>query len=470
MGIRRFFTRREADDSAAESTVEPADELVDAPVVDAPDAKDHEPSAAAPPPLFGPSGAEVAIAAASTHPTTWAPLAPVDGPTADSPAAEAGAEGVEKAAESPDPAPDAVTAASPDAFQDLFLEPSVAAEEGPRVEVRTDPRPRTLVPATATAAPARPTDASHLDRVAPVVIGERSSFGSKDWWESGWWPMESSGGDVRADFATHGALAVAGVSLRGDKHRYAGQLCEDAFHFRAASTTTGPYVCLAVCDGVGSAERSRTGANWLSAQVTERLAAAVAEVEDDLTHEDIRAAVMQAIDDVHQRAARAHYSLTDLRTTLTFAVIPASSLATTSMIVGQVGDSPAFVGDEDGDGDGWLPVLTNDATADGTAGGASEAILTNVTQDALAAQAEDLRITSTSLVPGGRLLVCSDGVGNYIRSGTTLLDLGRHLGVALRRPVPPLDFIRHASFDLRSADDDRTMVVVWRMPQDPNAA
>jgi hypothetical protein len=49
--------------------------------------------------------------------------------------------------------------------------------------------------------------------------------------------------------------------------------------------------------------------------------------------------------------------------------------------------------------------------------------------------------------------------------GGVQLELGRHLAAALATPSHPLEFLRHAMFDLRSADDDRTMVVVWRAPR-----
>jgi serine/threonine protein phosphatase PrpC len=330
-------------------------------------------------------------------------------------------------------------------------QPSVAAEDGIGDRVRPESRVRTSLPTTGTSLPAWPERMSADDDIRPVTIGEPSTFGSKDWWSSGWWPMSSSDGDLVADFATHGALAVAGVSLRGHKHRFAGEPCEDAFHFRSADGPTGPVVCVAVCDGVGSAAESRTAARWLSERVTFSLAAASEGSQSPLMPDDVRNAGMRAIEDVRERAGQQGYALSDLRTTLTFAIIPASPTATGPMFIGQVGDSPAFLGEEAG----WLPIPDTDS--------APGMILTNVTQDALSAEPSELDVATMLLPPGGRLILCSDGIGNFVRSRGSVLDLGRHLAQALRAPVPPLDLVRHASFDLRSADDDRTLVVVWRM-------
>lgn len=291
----------------------------------------------------------------------------------------------------------------------------------------------------------------------PVTIGAPSTFGAADWWSSGWWPAGDARGDVHADLATRGVLAVAGVTLRGNKHRLRGEACEDAFHIRPAGTIDAPFLCLAVCDGVGSSAQSRLGAEWLSELVTEQLAEAVSASEEGPALPDAasaRSAVAEAVDIARVRAESERIALSDVQTTLTFAVIPADGKADCIGIVGQIGDSPAFVWAPDG----WTTV--------GVASDHDEPIISTRTSDAMSADASKTPVTRFELGAGGRLLICSDGVGNFIRASTGMLDLGAHLGVTLRHPVPLSELVRQADFDLRSADDDRTLVIVWRQSLD----
>jgi hypothetical protein len=59
------------------------------------------------------------------------------------------------------------------------------------------------------------------------------------------------------------------------------------------------------------------------------------------------------------------------------------------------------------------------------------------------------------------IVITSDGVGNFLMQGGNKLALGDFLQTQWRRPLGVLSFLSHLSFDLRSADDDRTAVVVW---------
>lgn len=287
-----------------------------------------------------------------------------------------------------------------------------------------------------------------------VTIGSASTFGSADWWTTDWWPLGSAEGDIVADFATVERLAVAGVTLRGNKHRLGGDPGEDSFHLRRATTSNGRQtVCIAVCDGVGSASRSRSGARWLARATTARLAVAVAETDSlPLSEDAARRAITDAVMSVRELADRRGIALAELQTTLAFAVVSSETGVGAEAVAGQIGDSPMFLGSDDG----LRPALPFNET--------EGPILTTATQDALSSSPEALRTATLSLAPGDLLLVCSDGIGNFLWSSAGALDLGRHLAQSLRAPVPQLEFIRQASFDLRSADDDRTLVVLWTRP------
>lgn len=365
-----------------------------------------------------------------------------------------------RAAQPSGPAPsegaDSAKEASP-VLRESDADPPVAGEPSTIDFVAADSVVESSAFAAAAAAPrfawtARERTAGEAE---PVTIGTPSTFGAADWWASGWWPAVDAYGDVHADLATIGVLAVAGVSLRGNKHRYNGEACEDAFHLRPSGTPDKPFLCVAVCDGVGSSAHSRVGAAWLSRLVTDHLARAVTSAGGTAAvpgEAMLRLAVGSAVRVAHERAEAEGFALSDLQTTLTFAVIPAGAASDCTALVGQIGDSPAFVGTTDG----WALV--------GDAGGQDELILSTRTHDAMSSDVAIMPIIPVKLDAGGRLLLCSDGVGNFIRSAAGVLDLGTHLAQALRAPVPLVELIRQADFDLRSADDDRTMVLVWRQP------
>ena len=339
---------------------------------------------------------------------------------------------------------DAAEAAAADAVAGEVaagLEPDVAAEsaESGRVAERRS------------APPPWPQRERTEGEAEPVTIGVASTFGSADWWTTDWWPLSSSSGDVVADCATIGSLAVAGATLRGNKHRLSGEPGEDSFHLRSAKRPTGEHVaCIAVCDGVGSASRSRDGARWLSRAVTYRLAMAVEEGAGPLplSAEATRIAITSAIQEVRELAVRRSIDIATLQTTLAFAVVSDGGTAARA-VAGQIGDSPVFIGTADG-----LRPAIDSLDTDGP-------ILTTATHDALSASPETLRLAVFDLAPGDRLMACSDGVGNFLWSSAGALDLGHHLNRALWGPVPQLEFIRQVGFDLRSADDDRTLVVLW---------
>jgi len=55
----------------------------------------------------------------------------------------------------------------------------------------------------------------------------------------------------------------------------------------------------------------------------------------------------------------------------------------------------------------------------------------------------------------------SDGVGNFIQNKSVPLRLGQHLAEVWKTPRDIPTLVRDVSFDLRSADDDRTVILCW---------
>lgn len=319
--------------------------------------------------------------------------------------------------------------------QERTTEPTVAAD------------PRTSWPAN-----------SQKDRgVDPVVIGTPSTFGAAAWWRSGWWPLTATGDarDVLSDVGTIGDLAVAAVTSRGHKHRLDGTPCQDAFHLRSADSPSGSFAVVAVCDGVGSAPQSHLGSQRLSRTITLQLAERLERGDDDpdrLLADALASSVAQIADWAASRGVR----MRDLETTLTVALVPAATNATSEAIIAWIGDSPAFLGRATK----WLPL---------TRTGATEAVASSATRGTLTADPEVLEVRRVPLQPGERLLLCSDGIGAFIGDEAANLALGEHLGRTLASPCDLTELVRQTTFDLRSADDDRTLAVIWKAPADTAA-
>ena len=75
--------------------------------------------------------------------------------------------------------------------------------------------------------------------------------------------------------------------------------------------------------------------------------------------------------------------------------------------------------------------------------------------------ADQMLLVPVEMYPGDGLLLSSDGIGNFLTFNGEPTLLGRDLASLWSAPVPMLDFVRDASFELQSADDDRTAVMIW---------
>ena len=60
------------------------------------------------------------------------------------------------------------------------------------------------------------------------------------------------------------------------------------------------------------------------------------------------------------------------------------------------------------------------------------------------------------------LVAMSDGVGNFLSANGRQTLLGDYLAEQWSTPVNMSTFINDVSFDLKSADDDRTVIAVWQ--------
>lgn len=295
-------------------------------------------------------------------------------------------------------------------------------------------------------------------RVEPLVL-EPSAFSAAPWWTSGYWQLADGRRtrDLACDAGVFGSLAATAVSLRGNKHRLQAAPNDDAMAIRPATAPDGTrWLITCVCDGVGSATRSSIGSAHVADGLVEDLATLIRSGTWTRT-EERTSAISRAIDVViggaRSIAADLKVPIEELETTLTFAVVAADAAEDDSRTaqVGWVGDSPALIL-SDGR---WHAV-------DPTAGDAGDAVaVTSTRTNGLLTSGRLDGILDVEIGPDQVLLLCTDGIGGFIGAGDEPLLLGSTLATHLAQPTDVLRVINLFSFELRSADDDRTAVVVW---------
>lgn len=310
--------------------------------------------------------------------------------------------------------------------------------------------------------------ADKADRsLAGRVYGDKTTFGKEPWWsEKRWWKLASAGeaNDIRTHIGTFGDLAMAATSLRGNKHRLNGQVNEDSFAVSTVTVEDGrQFLLVAVCDGMGSAAYSSFGAR-LAAHTVVSVLAEIVRADPDAYVETLNTKGSIFLGLVTQRVcgyrdeefdappvSKDAVDLNDLQTTLTFAIVPCvvadQADETREVTIGIVGDSPAF---RLSVGRGWSPI--EPAKDNAGVWSSSTAGLMGAT---------DMLLTRVEMWPGDALLVSSDGVGNFLTFNGVDTPLGDDLARRWAQPVGMLDFVRDVAFEMPSADDDRTAVMVW---------
>jgi serine/threonine protein phosphatase PrpC len=311
------------------------------------------------------------------------------------------------------------------------------------------------------------------EAIVPPVIGSNPSR----FFETPWWQVskplhglskDGYASDIHCDSGTFGTVASIGATLRGLKHQVpnknsgAAEQNEDWFATVCTTSDIGKkYIISVVCDGLSSARFSSYGAKRTSTLLARDLAVCISGMSDldskrlqteitkslekqaatitSWTNDEFGAPQIQAID----------IDLLDFGCTVTAAIVSAEADASGNheIWVGSIGDSPTLklskgqwsvVGEKDDDGYGILDTRTSAFPRD------TECLL-----------------RKESFKKGDCIAVCSDGVANFVyRNGSTLA-LGNYLSKRWNSPVEILTFINQLSFDLPTADDDRTAVVFW---------
>ena len=318
-------------------------------------------------------------------------------------------------------------------------------------------------------------EASQDDATGPVPllrIGDASAFGKKPWWDVADYHRLSPNGfasDVACEAGTVGELAISAVSVRGHKHRVDGRENEDSFAIRIAKSQAGEeYVILVLCDGLSSAKHSAFAARRTSSLVADvlrrvisheaflisRLGIALEACLQDFVLPELRSwprpsGELSLAAYGYPETPSSDVPLTDLLVTLSIAVVPTTNgtNGASEVFLATIGDSPIFVLLRNGD---WLRP---------SYGEQDEGVLTTAT--AAFPKTTDAATTQILLYEGDCLCLMSDGVGNFIQNKSGSLRLGQHLAEVWRSPRDIPTLVRDVSFDLRSADDDRTVILCW---------
>ena len=295
-----------------------------------------------------------------------------------------------------------------------------------------------------------------------TTYGEPTTFGSQPWHsEKNWWKAPSSGeaNDVRAQFSTLDHLACAAVSLRGNKHRLEGSVNQDSFSVVSVTSKDNErFLVIAVCDGMGSARFSSYAARTASSACTALLSQGLRMAGRDM-FEILGETSPTLVREIRKRVTEFRAGEFDaptskmsadligqLQTTLSFAVIGPSDFEEMQVLTGWIGDSPVYCIREGN----WVSG-TRPPDGEGLHSSAADGLMTT----------EDLLMRYDTLSRGDSLLICTDGVGNFLEHNGAMTSLGQDLRHRWEQPPERLEFIRDLSFEIQSADDDRTAVMVW---------
>ena len=272
--------------------------------------------------------------------------------------------------------------------------------------------------------------------------------------------------DTAIDFATLGDFVIRAASVRGRYKRSMSRPREDDFAIRSAHHRTGElsYLIVAVCDGVGGANRGDIGATIASAAICDELYWRLTQegkAPGEIPWSNVFDAVSRQLVGAASRslAGGAGVSVVQARKEIATTAI-AAVLMTEGDDAGRywgarIGDANAFrIVPDTGITVIFPPIEVED-----------DQLKSSKTKALPIAQAESRFQPFGGRVPvGGALGLVTDGVADPLDDGQTLL--GDALCLQWQSPPSPYSFATTVDFASRGYDDDRTAVVIWRSRKD----
>ncbi|MGY0234285.1 protein phosphatase 2C domain-containing protein [Longispora urticae] len=284
----------------------------------------------------------------------------------------------------------------------------------------------------------RPRPSRNLD---PPVLGEESPLARAAWRL----PLEPSQPGISADEGLLGDVTVRAASVVGPGHRHSEATKPRQDAYRIGRTEDGRYLIAAVADGMSDSARADLGATVAATTAVSYLRTRLAQVDhlSELDPDEVFTYVAGAM--VQQAKAR-HLSEGDIRTTLVVAVVPATAGRDGGRVVwlAAVGDSAVWLRQ----GDEWELAAGDAKSTDGD----------NSVACYLPHRPSGADHVVATFAVGSVLALLTDGVADAFHK---FPGAERYFAERWSRPVPATAVLIDVNYEARTAQDDRTAVVLW---------
>jgi len=245
--------------------------------------------------------------------------------------------------------------------------------------------------------------------------------------------------DTAMDWLDDELGQIRAASVRGHIHRYLEEVRQDNFAFSRGAN----YLALAVSDGVGNAKVSHLGSALASRTIVENEAllgdVVAAKVAGKVSLRDIATLLYSVAVDNDVNGS-------EVSTTLTVAVVldTPSRIGETTVVLAQIGDSPAFKLSEGA----WIELSY--PALEARHGELIDNSVNPLPEHHMAS------VWVETFRPGESLLLVSDGVSDPVKSNT---EYARALGALWKNEAPsPADLLKVLDATVKSFDDDRTLI------------
>lgn len=291
----------------------------------------------------------------------------------------------------------------------------------------------------------------------PIIVGRPSPFVEPKAIDGRFRSMPYRPDTVLDGWSTE-ALTVRGASVRGYWHRHAGTPRQDDFALLWKPDLQ--RLVVAVADGVSGASQSHMGATIAVRYATQWLANSGATSLDAIDWKAlIESTAWALIEQAGLLLDRSSVPAEDAEhlfaTTLVCAVIDAGSPSEFASSVVAVGDSAAWILNNDG-------YRRVDGGKSEGEGGLSSSAVTGLPRIP-----KDIEVAEVTIRTGDILLLGTDGFGDPLGSGKG--EVCCLFAPILRSHVPSITEFGHMlDFTRETFDDDRTLVAVW--PRQPDSS